>query len=300
MTVSTTEFEWQLRYLRRHYTPISLQQFTNWYFGAASRPRNPVMITFDDGHSNNLNFALPILKKFDVPAVCFAVAGFLGTTTLTWFEDAYMRLMFSPAAAWSTANGEHWPLANEEQRRRACGRFFTLSRNLNNGALAKELELLRSQLPVPPLNGNFPGRFEFLSREQLRRLQQNGVEIGAHTIRHPILAGLSGEEAKTEIANSKRELESALGGKVCAFAYPFGAPRLDFTDREREYARQCGFVLAFAGEGGFASRASDPFCIPRIGIGRMSRAQFAAAVTGTTERVKDLIHRQFRKRPLAS
>ncbi len=74
-----------------------------------------------------------------------------------------------------------------------------------------------------------------------------------------------------------------------AFAYPFGAPGLDFKPRDEALVRESGYSLAFAGEGGFVTRASNQFALPRVGIGRMTRAQFAATVTGAVDSLKSLL-----------
>jgi peptidoglycan/xylan/chitin deacetylase (PgdA/CDA1 family) len=285
MTVSTTEFEWQLGYLQKHYNPITFHQFANWFSNGEELPPFPVLITFDDGHANNFQFALPILLKFNMTAACFIVSENLGEYSRTWFEDAYYRLMFSPATSWKLRSGETLPLSTEEQRAAACGRFFVLCRSLKASEQAGELKSLHEQLALDSTQ-KFPERFKFLSAEEIRSLQQSGVEVGAHTTTHPILSTLPDEAARSEIARSKAQLEEESGVAVRAFAYPFGAPGLDFAARERDFARQSGFLFAFAGEGGFVDRTRDPFNLPRIGIGKMTRPQFAATITGTTDALK--------------
>jgi peptidoglycan/xylan/chitin deacetylase (PgdA/CDA1 family) len=125
----------------------------------------------------------------------------------------------------------------------------------------------------------------------LRCLRQSGVEIGAHTVTHPILSTLTYEAAKHEVQESKAQMEQSSGLPIRAFAYPFGAPGLDFARRERDLARQSGFLFAFAGEGGFVDRTKDPFNLPRIGMGTMTRHQFAATITGATDSLKALFRR---------
>lgn len=289
MTVSTTEFEWQLRYLQKHYNPITFQEFSDWFSGRARLPRYPVLITLDDGHRNNLDFAVPILTKLGISAVFFAVAGFPGSKQLTWFEDAYYRLMFSQGQAWRLNNGEVWPLTTKNERIAACGRFFCLCRSLTQNAQTSEIESLKQQLPTEAVNGSFPGRFEFLSSDHLRIISRSGFEIGAHTMSHPILATVSDERSQSEIAQSKAHLERSTNTTVCAFAYPFGSPELDFSERERENVRHAGYKFAFAGEGGRIIRSSDPLKLPRVGIGNMRRSYFAATVAGATASLKNLL-----------
>jgi peptidoglycan/xylan/chitin deacetylase (PgdA/CDA1 family) len=288
MTVTVEEFDWQIAYFKKHYSPISFQQFSRWYFHGIDLPRNPVLITFDDGHANNLRFALPVLQKYQVSAVCFVLTGKMGVCERIWFEDAYDRLMSSSAHSWCLRDGECRPLENFDQRVAACSRFFSLCRTLPGKEQQEELESLRSQLPMTSPESEFIDRFRFLSADEVRRLAQSGVEIGSHTIAHPILAPAALEEARREIGESKSKLEQVLGHAVQAFAYPFGAPGLDFKPRDEALVRESGYTLAFASQGGFVSRSNNRFALPRIGIGRMTRAQFAATVTGTLDSLKTL------------
>jgi peptidoglycan/xylan/chitin deacetylase (PgdA/CDA1 family) len=287
MTVSVEEFTWQIRYFRKHYNPISFQQFSDWYFRGNALPPRPVLITFDDGHANNLRFALPVLQQEQITAVCLVLTGELGLSRQTWFEDAYYRLMFSKVQNWSLRNSEFCPLETGPQRVAACGRFFTLCRTLSEAEQEQELQSLQSQLPVT-LDGELGGRFEFLSPDDVRRLSENGIEIGSHTVTHPILRALEAENARREIADSKSALERLLGKPVRAFAYPFGSPGLDFMPRDEALVHECGYSMAFAGEGGFVTRSSDQFALPRVGIGRMTRAQFAATVAGAVDSLKSV------------
>jgi peptidoglycan/xylan/chitin deacetylase (PgdA/CDA1 family) len=289
MTVSVEEFAWQIDYFKKHFNPINFQQFSNWYFRGSVLPQRPVLITFDDGHANNLRFALPILQQQQITAVCFVVTGELGSSRPTWFEDAYYRLMFSTARTWRLRNGECWHLETGQQRAAACGRFFSLCRSLSEAEQQLELRSLQSQLPVIQLDGELSDRFEFLSNDDVRRLSANGIEIGSHTITHPILGALGPENTRREIAGSKSALEQLLGKPVRAFAYPFGAPGLDFTPREEALVQESGYSLAFAGEGGFATRSSNQFALPRVGIGRMTRAHFAATVAGAVDSLKSIL-----------
>lgn len=286
MTVSTAEFEWQLDYLCRRYSPINLQQFVDWISGVAPLPPRPLLLTFDDGHKNNVQFALPLLAKRRLPAVCFCLTAYLGQRSLTWVEEGYYRILHSPAVSWQMTSGESHPLTTPAERTAACTQFFRRFRTIAEDAQANEFENLRRQLPVEFDLGRFPGRFDFMDEHDLQQLRQSGIEIGAHTASHPILATVSEERSRMEMIGSKSRIEAATKADARAFAYPFGMPGIDFLPRDAAIAKQGGFSVAFAAHDGFARRASDPFAIPRFGIGRMSRAQFAATVSGVLTLLK--------------
>lgn len=64
------------------YHPITLQQFHDFIDGKAAVPPKAVLITFDDGYRDTYQCVLPLTKKFNYPAVVFAIT--------KWF-DTYRR-----------------------------------------------------------------------------------------------------------------------------------------------------------------------------------------------------------------
>jgi peptidoglycan/xylan/chitin deacetylase (PgdA/CDA1 family) len=86
-------------------------------------------------------------------------------------------------------------------------------------------EMLRAKA-VPgsfyvPLSG--PDGRPTLCPGDLRSLQAEGFEIGAHTVSHRTLAPLKGEQLWTEVHRSKDVLENMLGRNVPMFCYPKGS-----------------------------------------------------------------------------
>ena len=80
-------FEKQIKYLiSKKYTFIGLEDLTT----EKSKIKKPVMITFDDGYIDNYKYVFPILKKYNIKAVIFLIAGNIGKESdlLTW-EQVY-------------------------------------------------------------------------------------------------------------------------------------------------------------------------------------------------------------------
>ena len=63
-------------------------------------------------------------------------------------------------------------------------------------------------------------REELLDAAELRRLADQGIEIGCHSRTHRDLAGASADQLAAEIGGAKRELEKAIGRPVSTFCYP--------------------------------------------------------------------------------
>lgn len=84
LTVRQRDFEAQIHYLKNQaYNFISLNELHDCMLGKRQLPDKPVLLTFDDGYVNNLEYAYPILKKLAVKAAIFLPVGHLGTVN-TW------------------------------------------------------------------------------------------------------------------------------------------------------------------------------------------------------------------------
>lgn len=70
--VRPDEFDRQMEYVSKNYTPIYFSQIPE-----AGRIKNPIIITFDDGYRDNYTYAYPILKKYNVKATVFLVPEYL-------------------------------------------------------------------------------------------------------------------------------------------------------------------------------------------------------------------------------
>jgi len=102
----------------------------------------------------------------------------------------------------------------------------------------------------------------FLSWLMLNALEQDGVEIGSHTVHHAELPRLSDPEALQELIQSRLALERHLGHPVQWFAYPAGR----FDQRTEGLVRQAGYVLAVTTQPGSAQSAQAPFALHRYEV----------------------------------
>jgi len=109
------------------------------------------------------------------------------------------------------------------------------------------------------------GRDDFvLSAEDILLIEQGGlVEVGSHTMTHPVLASLPPEKQLDELRASKRVLEDILGHSVGSFAYPFGS-KSDYTKETVSIVRNCGFACACSNYRDLVWRYSNLFELPRF------------------------------------
>jgi peptidoglycan/xylan/chitin deacetylase (PgdA/CDA1 family) len=102
----------------------------------------------------------------------------------------------------------------------------------------------------------------FLSWLQLNTLEENGIEIGSHTVDHAELPALSDPAALQELIRSRHALELHLHHPVQWFAYPAGK----FDSRTEALVRQAGYVLAVTTQPGVDQDARSPFALHRYEV----------------------------------
>ena len=90
------------------------------------------------------------------------------------------------------------------------------------------------------------------------------MEIGAHTVSHPILTSIDLNVARAEMEKSRAALETIVGGRVTLFAYPNGKPKADYGREHVDLVRTLGFEGAVSTSWGAARPGDDPFQVPRF------------------------------------
>lgn len=114
--------------------------------------------------------------------------------------------------------------------------------------------------PKWPADGRPEGRL--LNAAELREMQENGMEIGSHTVNHVRLNELDDAQLAGELVNSKVALEDLLGTSVGSFAYPYGA----WDARCAEAVKQVGYSAACITRTGWALRDDNPYLLRRLTI----------------------------------
>ncbi len=76
--------EKDLLYIKEHgYETITISNLIDYVYENKPLPNKPIIITFDDGHYNNLTYVLPLLKKYNMKAVISIVGKYTDTFTKT-------------------------------------------------------------------------------------------------------------------------------------------------------------------------------------------------------------------------
>jgi peptidoglycan/xylan/chitin deacetylase (PgdA/CDA1 family) len=265
--VSPHHFSEQCAILRRHYVVVPLRD--------AVATRREVVITFDDGYADNRE-AAAILAAAGLPATFFITIGRIGERCEVWW-DRLEQLVTTCAPArgfldLEIAGQPLWAdLRSTEARVRAHMAIYWRLRRMSPAAIEPVLERLESQLGIRTVERD---THRWMTREELRELAANsGIDVGAHTLTHPMLTAVPASEQLQEIGGSRQQLEAVLGRPVRLFSYPFGG-RDAFDETTKALVRDSGYTFACTGTGGLASVDDYPFQIPRNVVGDWDATTF--------------------------
>ena len=242
--------------------------------GRRELPERAMTITFDDGYADNHDLALPILAKYSLPATFFVATGFLDGGRM-WNDTVIESVRRCSAATLDLRNlGIEMlgvlDLTDFAQRRQSIDTVLRAIKYLPADERSN-ITLRISALAKVPLPDDL-----MMTSEHICALRRAGMQVGAHTVSHPILAGLCDASARAEMMESKQHLVQILGEQVTLFAYPNGRPEQDFTERSVEIARDIGFNAAVSTAKGVAYAGTDPLRIPRFTPWDRSRLRFGA------------------------
>lgn len=128
-----------------------------------------------------------------------------------------------------------------------------------------------------------PSKSRFMNWQQLKEMQENGIEVGSHTVSHRSLPTLTLAQVRDELLQSKAHLAQSLGQPIMFLAYPYGARR-DFNREIVKLVAECGYDGAVTSLSGVNGRQTNPYLLRRTEIeAGDSIAVFRKTMTGALD-----------------
>jgi peptidoglycan/xylan/chitin deacetylase (PgdA/CDA1 family) len=298
LTVGSQHFAEQLQVLRQGYHPMTLQDWVA-NLKRGTLPRNAVAVTFDDGYADNLINAKQVLESYDVPATVFITAGYIGRKEEFWWDqlahvllepgdlpermdlrigETTVRLRFSDVAhyteqhyllhrSWNVTCSDD-PTPRHRAYRSLCKLLKVMQPETRDQTLERMLCCVGHSRQARPTHRT-------LSESELKDLPKGElIEVGAHTVTHPMLSTLPVNAQQMEIRSSKKMLEDMTGRRIRSFAYPYGTVD-SYTADTVTSVRDAGFEQACSNGGGGVWRLSDRYQLPRQVVRNWNGSHFA-------------------------
>jgi peptidoglycan/xylan/chitin deacetylase (PgdA/CDA1 family) len=251
-------------------------------------PARALAITFDDGYADNHDVAMPLLRKHGMSATFFIATDFLDGGRM-WNDTVVeavraTRLDAVDLAPLGVCGLGRLELRTVPDRRAALGTLLPRFKYLAHPQRQAVVEHFARLLQVDRLPDDL-----MMSSAQVVALRRYGMQIGAHTGSHPILALSTPEQARDEIVRSRDKLQALLQEPVGMFAYPNGKPGRDFHRGTVDLVRQLGFALAVTTSPGVTRMGTDRWQLPRFTPWDRTPVRFGARLARNLQREPALL-----------
>lgn len=272
--VSVDTFRQQMEFMMSFAEPI---RACDALIQADGAPR--FAVTFDDGTSDNIEIATPVLEAMGVPGTFYIVSDFVGTDKLYWWEELsiLMRGEQVSLARLSAIVEEAGaiplrPVPTDSEDFHIVYEAISSQLRLSDPAVVDAaMDAVATAFGKPRRRKGRP--FPLMDWDDVRDLQARGHDIGNHTRTHPNLSSLHPQHLDTEIIGAADIIEHETGVRPRSFAYPYGIERA--TDDALEAILGAETGPAFSTGPGFATATCDPNRVPRVLLNRTSKAVWA-------------------------
>lgn len=261
-------FEWQVSAIKKRWKVLSLSSFDDAIIGGKKLKRCAV-ITIDDGYRDFYDFALPILKEKDITATFFVTVNFVDRKIWLWHDIIKYMLQNSQTDTKEFICNDFQSVLNVGSEDALQETWQTLSDYCVDHTDDKKWVLIDKlsratgvSLPDQPTR-----EYDAVTWDQIKDMADVGIEIGSHTMNHPILSQIGTRDILLEISESKRRIEEKLEQPIQSFCYPNGRTK-DITAEVVDAVKSAGYKCAVLGpQRDFANYTNiDHFRIPRIGL----------------------------------
>jgi len=246
-------FEHILFFLKKKYNPISISDLVSCCQRKCDL-KKLCHITVDDGDKSFYEVIFPVLKKHKIPATIFVSSDVAVNQLNFWFQEivGYDRhnliMVISEVINIKVKDLKHFPLIDIFRCLKIDQIWEIITRYQKKIKVDKKL-------------------CQNMSVNELKEVENSGlVTVGAHTLRHPILANEEIEISRNEITASISDLKKILGHEIKYFAYPNGLPGFDIGQREIRVLEENGCECALSTQSGPFNYHTDLLNMPRYGL----------------------------------
>lgn len=256
------DFDANMRWLASRYNAISGWEMVDCLTQNKPLPPRAIMITFDDGYNCFLDTAVPILRKYKLPATLFVATDYTSDPTKPfWWDSVYNALWQTKHKEISTPVVSTLPLGTQQERDFAYETLVRAIEHTDADKVETLVQVICDACSYKPSNQK-----QRLDWAEVRRLSEStDITIGPHTRSHPILSRTTPEQMQSEIKGSWDDLAREISNPLPLFAYPNGQAYA-INEANQQAVKAAGLPGAFTMMAGHNTPGkTDPYMMHRIG-----------------------------------
>lgn len=262
LSVKLSDLENQMEYISKNHSVISLSEMVNRIKNKKIPNRLYFSVTFDDGYRDNYLLGKSVLEKHNIKATIFITAGFVGNTTLPYWDKLklFANEQSQKIKIKSSTGSMDYDLSNISGKRN----FFKHGSKLILNNLPEGSELLNNInqfISDKNINNIF---FDWFTIN--KAIKSECFEIGCHTMTHPRLDFINNDNIYEEIYGSKELMQTRLEVPIELFSFPFGGGNNKPNAKIMYAIKNAGYKCSLMNDIGINTHNHDLFSLKRISV----------------------------------
>jgi peptidoglycan/xylan/chitin deacetylase (PgdA/CDA1 family) len=273
-------FEGIIRFLKKKYHIVALEEYLSDP-GQFKTEKNIVTLSFDDGYKDNVEYAAPVLKKYNCPASFYVVTDCVEKNIPTWtyiVDHSFQNAVVPFIALSMDYVPEHLKKVDLKNPAKNLKQVKPWMKTLSNRRRKEVLQEILDESGVA-----IPGHL-MMNWDDIKQLHHSGFYISSHSHTHPMLARLeTEEEIREELMLSRRKIEEHLGIQPSTISYPMGS----FDTRVMTLVKEAGYKWGLAVEQKFFETSdANLLAIPRVELYFEPKWKIHARINGIYNSIK--------------
>ena len=264
--ISKNEFYQQIKYIKKNFNILSIEEIYTHILKKIPFKKNSVSITFDDGFKNNFDVAVPILKKFQVPAIFYICPQIIEKQEMFWVDKIEACIVFYKKKKFLlniNKKKKKFDIKNNKKKIKTINEIKKICKKTNDlkkDQIINDLIINTAVKPSIKLNENY----KVATWSQINKIIKNKLfTIGGHSLTHSIFTKLTLEKLERDINNTIKLIKKRTGYTVKHFSYPEGK----YNNTVIKILKKNKILSSPIASGFNNTFLQDPFKLKRIMVG---------------------------------
>lgn len=218
--IDQNKFEKYIKFLSNNGNAITLNDILD----KNQNYKNKYIITFDDGFYNNYKYALPILKKYNVPHIIYLTTNYVDKNLISWIDRIDIAIdRCKKKYLYSNLFKKKFKISTKKNKILFLNFIRKYSKSLKKIDLNKFSEILLKDLKLfAPITSKSDIDRKLNWKHVIKMSKNNLTYFGGHSHNHNVLGHLSQSQYKEEIKKSISFISKKGNLKIKHYSYPEG------------------------------------------------------------------------------
>ena len=218
--IDQNKFEKYIKFLSNNGNAITLNDILD----KNQNYKNKYIITFDDGFYNNYKYALPILKKYNVPHIIYLTTNYVDKNLISWIDRIDIAIdRCKKKYLYSNLFKKKFKISTKKNKILFLNFIRKYSKSLKKIDLNKFSEILLKDLKLfAPITSKSDIDRKLNWKHVIKMSKNNLTYFGGHSHNHNVLGHLSQSQYKKKKKKSISFISKKGNLKIKHYSYPEG------------------------------------------------------------------------------